>query len=87
MRPRNDPWRSRPRYADELHALAEHVGIVVREADPRAQPLPVTAALARDEEDDTACLRVSGEMLGDRRELQRLLRSEVARQSASCTPT
>ncbi len=70
------------RYADELHALAAHVGIVVREADPRAQPLPVTAAFARDEEDDTACLRVSGEMLGDRRELQRLLRSEVARQSA-----
>jgi N-acetylglutamate synthase-like GNAT family acetyltransferase len=70
------------RYADELRALAEHVGVAVREPDPSAQPLPVPVAFVGDEEDGTAYLRISGDTLRGTRELGRLLRGDVARQAA-----
>jgi hypothetical protein len=69
-------------YAAELAELAGHLGIVVRDPDADAEPLAVPAEFAPDDEDGTACLRISGETLGGIRELQRLLRGEVAREAA-----
>lgn len=69
------------RYAGELRVVAEHVGIVVCDADPAAAPLGVPAAFAGDDEDDTACLRISGDSLSGKRALQRLLRGETAREA------